>query len=101
MSDLSFVSDGLVVLAYIAADRGEASRATRLLGAVDAICASTGLVLYFPDEREQHLLALEKLLGSSEFAVDFTQGQAMSPETATAFGLGLLDADGHAPDQLS
>ena len=101
MSDLSFVSDGLAVLAYIAADRGEASRATLLFGAVDAICSSTGLVLYFPDEREQHLLELEKLLGSSEFAVDFAHGQAMSPETATAFGLGLLDADGNAPDQLS
>ena len=58
MSDLSYVLDGLAELGYIAASRGEVLRATRLLGAVDAICSSTGLVLYFPDEREQHLVAL-------------------------------------------
>ena len=32
------------------------------------VCASNALVLYFPDEREEHLVQLEEALGSSEFA---------------------------------
>jgi predicted ATPase/class 3 adenylate cyclase len=90
--DLTFVGDGLAGLAALAVDRDQALRATRLLGAVDAICVATGLVLYFPDERERLLGQVRPALDPDRFAAAWAEGRAMSAEEAVGYALDPSEA---------
>jgi predicted ATPase/class 3 adenylate cyclase len=87
MGDLPWLAVGLAGLAAIAVGRGQALRATRLLGAVDAICAETGIVLYFPDERDQLLAEVRRALDPDQFAAAWAEGRAMTPDEAAADAL--------------
>jgi tetratricopeptide (TPR) repeat protein len=94
MRDLPWLASGLAGLAAIAVGRGQAHQATRLLGAVDALCASTGLVLYFPDEREQLLTEVRRMLDPDRFAAAWAEGRALSAEEAAAYALDPAEAGG-------
>ena len=97
--DLTFLVDGLAGLASVAVRRGQALRATRMLGAVDGICASSGLVLYFPDERDQLLAEVRRALDPDALAAAWAEGRAMAADQAAAYaldpsGAGDLEAPG-------
>jgi tetratricopeptide (TPR) repeat protein len=87
LRDLPALADGLAGLASVAVGRDQPLRATRLLGALDAICATSGLVLYFPDEREQRLDQVRGALDPDSFAVAWAEGRAMTSDEAVAYAL--------------
>jgi hypothetical protein len=85
--DLSYLVDGLAGLGAVAARRDQPLRAARLFGAVDAICASSGLVLTFQSEHEQRVDELRLALGEERFAAAWAEGRAMSAAEAAADAL--------------
>ena len=63
-------------------------------GAVDGICASSGLVLYIPVERDRLLAQVRRVLDPDRFAAAWAEGRAMSAEEAAGSALDLSEAGG-------
>jgi hypothetical protein len=75
--------------ASLFAARGEAVRAARLLGAVDAALQKIGLKLYFGArfEGDQTLRGLRGVLSETAMTAAVSEGQAMTLEHAFAYAL--------------
>jgi predicted ATPase len=87
MRDMASVVDSLAGMVSLAIAEAHPNRAARLLGALDAMCATTGLVPYFPDEREERRGALQRMLTPDEYADALAEGLSMSVEEAIAYAL--------------
>jgi DNA-binding CsgD family transcriptional regulator len=83
----------LVGLAGLAADRGQAETAARLLGAVAAIQERTGATsLMWPEVRDRAAAAARTALGEEAYARVFGAGRRLPPADAVAEALALADA---------
>ena len=73
----------------LAGEESETRRGARLLGAVDALLGSTGVVLEVEDRvpHERALASALRLLGPEEFAQLQAEGRAMSMEQAIDYAL--------------
>jgi hypothetical protein len=76
-------------LAKLAALKGRASSAVRLLGAAEALREATGarLLRHEQPELEQHLAALRRQLGEPAFMAAWESGRALTWQEATAYAL--------------
>ncbi len=81
-------------LALISASRGDAERAARLLGAVEALRKARSIppmgVSTFVD-RSEGLAAVRATLGDAQFAVALAEGRTMTREQAIEYALSVSD----------
>jgi tetratricopeptide (TPR) repeat protein len=87
MGDLSGMVDALAGMTALAVDSGQPRRAARLLGALDAMTSHSGLVPYFPDQRERSREDVRGMLADAEYAHLLAEGRAMTEEDAVAYAL--------------
>ncbi|MBD3948032.1 BTAD domain-containing putative transcriptional regulator [Nocardioides ganghwensis] len=87
MWDVSMVFDVLAGMASLAVACGQPRTAAHLLGAVDAIAVTTGLVPYFTDQREQCREEVRAVLVAAEYADLLAKGRAMTYDDAVAYAL--------------
>jgi non-specific serine/threonine protein kinase len=83
------LADGFELLAGVAAARGNAARAARLFGIVEALQERVGRSLS-PAERtlrEQGLSSVQRALGDGAASHEFAIGRALALDQAIAFGL--------------
>ncbi len=82
---------GLYGLACVAAGTGDAERAARLWGAMDALSETTGLQITTITQQvtsfESHILLAKSQLGEQAFAVAWGEGKAMHESESIAYAL--------------
>jgi non-specific serine/threonine protein kinase len=90
LGDLDNIAWGLEGLAAIAATRGDADRAARLLGAADALIERMGASHEeFLDRSRQALLTARGLLGEATFDAAWANGRTLGIEDALALARGV------------
>ncbi len=89
----------LVGLAALAADRGEAEPAARLLGMVEALRERTGTTaLVWPELRDRAAQSARAVLGEDGFAAAVAAGRRVPPPAALAEAQAVADALATAAD---
>jgi hypothetical protein len=79
-------------MASVALAAGQPERATRLLGAVAAICERTGLTVLGHDAQQQHTTTLLRdALSEEAFGAAWDAGRALAPAEAVAEARTLAD----------
>ena len=87
-----FTADTIAGVASVALAAGQPERATRLLGAVAAICERTGLTVLAHDAQQKRAEALAReILPAKTFATAWDAGRALVPEEAVAEATALAD----------
>jgi hypothetical protein len=92
LTSMFFTADTLAGMASVALAAGEPERATRLLGAVNAICERAGLNVLGHDAQQQHTTTLlHEMLSDQAFGAAWNAGRALTPELAVAEARTLAD----------
>jgi DNA-binding CsgD family transcriptional regulator len=97
--DRAFLGAALTGLGLMAAERGEAEWATRLLGAAEALREAHGSWAFARLRDKVHAAseAARAALGEEAFAAAWADGRVMSPEEASVLAIALADAIASGP----
>jgi hypothetical protein len=84
------LAEGLSVLAWVEAARGQAARGARLGGAARAVREALGVALppYQQADQERAVQDMRAALGETAFAAAWAEGRALPLEEAVALALG-------------
>lgn len=95
LRDMSGIGLSMLGLAGATAAAGAIERATRLLGASDALLEAVGGLgpTFYREYFDRHQAALRAALGEPAFALACSAGHAMSAEQAVAYALAEYPAD--------
>jgi non-specific serine/threonine protein kinase len=93
LGDKQGLAEGLEGMAYAAAGQGQAARAARLFGAVEALREALGAPI-FPCDRadhERHAAMARRALGEGAFDAARAAGRALPLDDAVAYALSAED----------